>query len=93
MSLAPASGARQRPAHKGIQTVGAIVADFGGKPRFGLSGITISGQHAAADLERLGGELRETCRSMSRALFRWRTVKDDSHRRAGARRPVEPSAN
>jgi DNA-binding IclR family transcriptional regulator len=81
--------------YKGIQTVGAIVADFGGKPRFGLSGITISGQHAAADLERLGGELRETCRSMSRALFPAQTaIKGDAaSSRRPARKPGEPSAN
>lgn len=59
--------------YKGIQTVASIVSDSDGRPRFGLSGIAISGQHTTADLERLGSELRDVCQSVGRALFPQRT--------------------
>lgn len=55
--------------YKGVQTVASVILDAGGRPRFGLSGITIAGQHSAADLDRLGAELAETCRAVGRALY------------------------
>jgi DNA-binding IclR family transcriptional regulator len=43
--------------YRGLQTVAAIVRDQNGQPRFGISGITIAGQHQRDLLERLGEDL------------------------------------
>ncbi len=55
--------------YKGIQTVAAAVVDADGIPRFGVSGIAISGQHTSADLDRMGSELGSLCRSVGLALY------------------------
>jgi DNA-binding IclR family transcriptional regulator len=55
--------------HRGMQTVAAIITDHAGVPRFGLSGITITGQHTREALERLGRELSEVARHVGASLF------------------------
>lgn len=55
--------------YRGITTVGAVIDDQHGQPRFGISGIAIQGQHTMEDIDRLGHELREVCGYIGRALF------------------------
>ncbi|MCQ4158626.1 IclR family transcriptional regulator [Roseomonas sp. GC11] len=55
--------------YRGLITVGALVRDRNGQPRFGLSGITIAGQHPPEVFARLGGELREVAAFTGKALF------------------------
>jgi DNA-binding IclR family transcriptional regulator len=55
--------------YRGLITVAALVTDQNGLPRFGVSGITISGQHAPETLERLGQDLRDVATFTGAALF------------------------
>lgn len=55
--------------YRGLQTVAAIVQDQNGQPRFGLSGITITGQHSPAHLARLGADLRDVAEFAGKSLF------------------------
>jgi len=55
--------------YRGLITVAAPVMDQAGQPRFGLSGITISGQHAPEVFARLGEELRDVAAFTGKALF------------------------
>jgi DNA-binding IclR family transcriptional regulator len=62
--------------YRGLITVAALVTDQNGLPRFGVSGITISGQHAPETLERLGRDLQDVAAFTGAALF--------PHRHAGS---------
>ncbi|CAN5791328.1 IclR family transcriptional regulator [soil metagenome] len=53
----------------GVDIVASIVVDQDGRPRYGLSGIAISGQVEDAGMRRLGLELREVGRRARQALF------------------------
>lgn len=53
----------------GIDIVAALVVDHTGRPRYGLSGIAISGQVSDEDLTRLGGELHTAAKQIGSALF------------------------
>jgi DNA-binding IclR family transcriptional regulator len=55
--------------YRGMQTVAAIVTDQNHQPRFGLSGITIAGQHSMELLGRLGQDLHEVSLLIGAALF------------------------
>lgn len=55
--------------YRGLQTVAAIVQDQNRQPRFGISGITISGQHAPALLEQLGRDLAQVTQYIGASLF------------------------
>ena len=55
--------------YRGLQTVAAIVRDREGQPRFGVSGITIAGQHTQGLLERLGKDLHGVARFAGASLF------------------------
>jgi len=55
--------------YRGMHSVAAIITDQNRQPRFGLSGITISGQHPPALLERLGADLHQAARFAGAALF------------------------
>ena len=55
--------------YRGVITVAALVADQAGRPRFGISGITIAGQHSSETVDRLGAELKEVCGFISSSLF------------------------
>lgn len=55
--------------YRGVVTVAAIATDRAGQPRFGLSGITIQGQHAAASLHAAGADLKDVAQLASRSLF------------------------
>lgn len=55
--------------YRGLQTVAAIVRDQNGQPRFGISGITITGQHGMDLLQRLGGDLRQVARFAGTSLY------------------------
>lgn len=55
--------------YRGLITAAALVTDRGGQPRFGISGITIAGQHSSETIDRLGAELREVCTFIGASLF------------------------
>ena len=55
--------------YRGITTVASAVVDQAGTPRFGISGIAIQGQQTPEQIDRLGEELRDVARYLSRALF------------------------
>ena len=55
--------------YRGLQTVAAIIRDREGRARFGLSGITIAGQHSHALLARMGADLDGTARFAGGSLF------------------------
>jgi DNA-binding IclR family transcriptional regulator len=55
--------------YRGLQTVAAIIRDRDGLPRFGVSGITIAGQHTHDLLARLGKDLDGVARFAGASLF------------------------
>jgi DNA-binding IclR family transcriptional regulator len=55
--------------YRGLQTVAAIIRDQYRQPRFGISGITIAGQHAPALLEQLGADLAQVTQYIGASLF------------------------
>ena len=55
--------------YRGLITIAALVPDQNGQPRFGLSGITIAGQHPPEIFPRLGEELRDVAAFTGTALF------------------------
>jgi DNA-binding IclR family transcriptional regulator len=55
--------------YRGLQTVAAIIRDRDGRPRFGVSGITITGQHTRELLARMGKDLDGVAKFASAALF------------------------
>jgi DNA-binding IclR family transcriptional regulator len=55
--------------YRGLQTVASIVRDQNGQARFGLSGITIAGQHTPDLLVRLGEELRRVAAFAGASLY------------------------
>ncbi|GJD53395.1 hypothetical protein OPKNFCMD_6170 [Methylobacterium crusticola] len=63
---------------RGLRAVAALVADAAGQPRFGLSGITIVGQHDDARLARLGADLRLTASLIENAVFKPRNPHPDA---------------
>lgn len=58
----------------GVDVVGAVVCDHEGRPRYGISSITLSGHTTAEGRARVGQDLTDACRHLSRSLFPWRTV-------------------
>lgn len=55
--------------YRGLQTVAAIVTDHNAQPRFGMSGITITGQHDTPLLHQLGADLAKAATHIGRSLF------------------------
>ncbi|HYD70086.1 IclR family transcriptional regulator [Azospirillum sp.] len=55
--------------YRGVLIVAAVVVDGQGRPRFGISGISIAGQSDPASVERLGEELRDASRLIGQSLF------------------------
>ena len=55
--------------YRGLVTVAALITDGRGQPRFGISGITIAGQHAPEVFAVLGADLREVAEFAGKALF------------------------
>lgn len=55
--------------YRGLVTVAALVTDHNGQPRFGLSGIAISGQQPVGRLESLGRALHGVAGMIGTALF------------------------
>jgi len=53
----------------GVDVVGAVVHDHEGRPRYGISSITLSGQTTAEGRARVGQDLTDTCRHLGRSLF------------------------
>lgn len=53
----------------GVDVVGSVVDDHEGRPRYGISSITLSGQTTGESRARVGQDLTDTCRHLSRALF------------------------
>jgi DNA-binding IclR family transcriptional regulator len=62
---------------RGLEIVATLSRDASGRPRIGMSGITIAGQHDEASLERVGASLAAAARQIERGVFG---------------RPAEPSA-
>jgi DNA-binding IclR family transcriptional regulator len=56
--------------YAGVDSVAAVVPDHTGRPRYGLSAVSIRGQMRDADLHRLGCELYAVGQRVGRALFR-----------------------
>lgn len=54
----------------GLNAVAAVITEPNGRPRFGISGLTIAGQHDRKVLEKMGEELHKTTTMISTALFR-----------------------
>ncbi|MFC3124200.1 IclR family transcriptional regulator [Pseudoroseomonas globiformis] len=55
--------------YRGIVTVAALITDAAGRPRFGLSGVTVAAQHDAGAFPELGKDLRDVARLVGAALF------------------------
>lgn len=53
----------------GVDVVGAVVCDHAGRPRYGISSITLSGQTTTESRARVGRDLTDTCRHLGRSLF------------------------
>lgn len=53
----------------GLNAVASIISEPNGRPRFGLSGLAIAGQHDLATLAKMGEELHQTTIVISAALF------------------------
>lgn len=53
----------------GLITVASVICEPNGRPRFGLSGLAIAGQHDQATLVKMGEELHKTTKIISAALF------------------------
>lgn len=54
---------------RGLEIAAAVVTDSAGKPRLGISGISIANQHSRDDIERLGVALRDSADWISEVLF------------------------
>lgn len=68
----------------GLEIAAAIVTDPTGKPRLGISGISIAGQLSRENIERLGVDLRNSADWISEALFGVsRGVRQSQRRLAG----------
>ncbi|WP_256336923.1 IclR family transcriptional regulator [Belnapia rosea] len=55
--------------YSGIISVGTVVSDADGIPRFGLSGVCIAGQYQEQAVQSFGQDLLEVARIASRALY------------------------
>lgn len=55
--------------YRGLTTIAALVKDQESRPRFGISGITITAQYDPALSSQLGAELRELAELTGKALF------------------------
>jgi DNA-binding IclR family transcriptional regulator len=54
---------------RGLEIAAAIVTDPSGKPRLGISGISIANQLSREEIERLGAKLRDSADWISEGLF------------------------
>lgn len=71
---------------KGLEIAAAVVTDAEGRPRLGISGISIAGQLSREDIERLGVDLRDSADWISEALFgASRGLRQSERRLAGGR--------
>lgn len=73
---------------RGLEIAAAIITDYSGKPRLGISGISIAGQLARPDIERLGAELRDSADWISEAVFGVSRGARAAQRRLAAGPPV-----
>lgn len=55
--------------YRGMITVAALITDGNHQPRFGLSGLSIAGQHSLERLAELGDDLRNVATMASASLF------------------------
>lgn len=55
---------------RGLNMVATVVQDHDDKPRFGISSVTIIGQHNIATLEKVGAELVQIAGKIERELYR-----------------------
>lgn len=68
----------------GLEIAGAVATDATGKPRLGLSGISIAGQVPRDEMQRLGRALRESADWISEVLFAAPKGRRQSDRRAAS---------
>ncbi len=61
----------------GVDVVGAVVRDHEGRPRYGISSITLSGQTTAESRARVGRDLTDTCHHLGLSLFPRREGEGD----------------
>ncbi|MFG1204642.1 IclR family transcriptional regulator [Xanthobacter aminoxidans] len=54
---------------RGLEIAAAVVTDPSGKPRLGISGISIAGQLTRPEIEQLGAALRDSSDFISESLF------------------------
>lgn len=54
---------------RGLEIAAAVVTDPSGKPRLGISGISIAGQLTRPEIEQLGAALRDSADFISESLF------------------------
>ncbi|QRG09074.1 IclR family transcriptional regulator [Xanthobacter dioxanivorans] len=73
---------------RGLEIAAAIVTDHSGKPRLGISGISIAGQLARPEVERLGVALRDAADFVSESLFGVSRGVRQSERRLAAGPPA-----
>ena len=55
--------------YRGLTTVASVIVDDRGRPRFGASGVSISGQQTQDQLERLGEDLHKVAVLVGTSLF------------------------
>ncbi|CTQ31257.1 IclR family transcriptional regulator [Jannaschia rubra] len=55
---------------RGLEIVASLASDAAGRPRLGLSSITIAGQHAPCDLDRIGDALRDAALQIETRVLR-----------------------
>ena len=55
--------------HIGIDVVASVITDADGRPRYGVSSVTLAGQTTAEIRHHIGRDLASTCQSISNALF------------------------
>ncbi|MFG1229814.1 IclR family transcriptional regulator [Xanthobacter autotrophicus DSM 597] len=69
---------------RGLEIAAAVVTDPSGKPRLGISGISIAGQLTRPEIEQLGAALRDSADFISESLFGVSSGLRQSERRLAA---------
>ncbi len=69
---------------RGLEIAAAVVTDPSGKPRLGISGISIAGQLTRPEIEQLGAALRDSADFVSESLFGVSSGLRQSERRLAA---------
>lgn len=73
---------------RGLEIAAAVITDPAGKPRLGISGISIAGQLTRPEIEQLGAALRDSADFISESLFGVSSGLRQSERRIAAVGPA-----